>query len=61
MPLTEADFPILSKFLCSVELATGMPAQPLDAEKQRDAADTPPAKLPRGLVLGPDGKPCVSC
>ncbi|KAF2102334.1 mitochondrial FAD-linked sulfhydryl oxidase ERV1 [Rhizodiscina lignyota] len=39
-----------------------MPAQPLDAEKQQnEALDTVPKKLPRGVVLGPDGKPCRSC
>jgi hypothetical protein len=58
MPLTETDGPILLSFLCAVELATGMPAQPLEAGKQlNEAVDSTPKKLPRGVVLGPDGKP----
>lgn len=63
MPLTQIELPILSHFFCAVEGTTGMPPQPLDATveqvaaaKVKDAAreDTP---LPKGVVLGPDGKP----
>lgn len=67
MPLTQIDFPILQSFFCSVEARTGMPPQPLDAtpqqaveaqrrEQQQDGGDKP---LPKGVVLGPDGKPYV--
>jgi hypothetical protein len=56
MPITEIQFPIISKFFCAVELATGMPPQPLDAEKRSDEASQT-TKLPSGVVLGPDGKP----
>jgi len=64
MPLTGFDIPILQYFLCLVEKRTGMPAQPLDVTpKQRARAeqepneDARPKQLPKGVVLGPDGKP----
>lgn len=66
MPLTEFEYPILQHFLCVVESRTGMPAQPLDATpEQRARAGEPPQQqdegkakqLPKGVVLGPDGKP----
>lgn len=60
MPMTCIEYPILARFLCAVEKSTGMPAQPL-ASPEQDArsehADTAPKKLPKGVVLGPDGKP----
>lgn len=64
MPVTETPFPILIHFLCAVVNVTGMPLQPLDAtpeqasraEKAGDE-DTTAKKLPKGVVLGPDGKP----
>lgn len=65
MVLTELDFPILQQFFCSVERRTGMPAQPLEATpEQRQRAeqqdeDHKPKQLPKGVVLGPDGKPYV--
>ncbi|KAL1639332.1 Flavin-linked sulfhydryl oxidase of the mitochondrial IMS [Diplodia intermedia] len=72
MPMSYLEVPILSQFLCVVESTTGMPAQPLDApsaqgsNNNNDAANTiagadGPKKLPKGVVLGPDGKPCRSC
>jgi len=64
MPITQTEYPILATFLCSVEKNTGMPAQPLDVDEKQDNAgqiDTGPKKLPKGVVLGPDGKPCRSC
>ena len=60
MPTTSLELPILARFLCAVAMTTGLPAQPLDAEKpsssqrERDATGAP---LPPGVVLGPDGKP----
>lgn len=69
MPVTGIELPILSQFLCAVESNTGMPAQPLDAEKAGAPApaansqtthaddDAAPKKLPKGVVLGKDGKP----
>lgn len=72
MPMSYLEVPILSQFLCVVESRTGMPAQPLAApspqgssNSDNDAADTQahvagadgPKKLPKGVVLGPDGKP----
>lgn len=66
MPSTQLEFPILLRFLCAVEINTGMPLLPLDAKapslaetpkKQRD--DERPKQLPKGVVLGPDGKPYV--
>jgi len=70
MPLTQVDWPILQHFFCIVEKRTGLPPQPLEAtpeqvvrarrmeEKQQRQDDAPkPKQLPKGVVLGPDGKP----
>lgn len=71
MPLTFTEYPILARFLCAVGTTTGMPAQPLDASRSaaqgsnndddNDATTQAhvdaPKKLPKGVVLGPDGKP----
>ena len=59
MPLTHIQFPILPYFLCVVESRTGMPAQPLSATsaEQQQQEDGVPKPLPKGMVLGPDGKP----
>ena len=64
MPVTESWYPVLSHFLCSVEKNTGMPPQPLDAAPPSRPStdsndDTKPKALPKGVVLGPDGKPYV--
>lgn len=62
MPITELFYPILSRFLCAVEMTTGLPAQPLDApveQKERVEQEDEKKQLPKGVVLGPDGKPCV--
>ncbi|SMQ51456.1 unnamed protein product [Zymoseptoria tritici ST99CH_1A5] len=45
-------------------MSTGLPPQPLDAspEQRIRAQDDDKAKtLPKGVVLGPDGKPCRTC
>ena len=62
MPITELFYPVLSRFLCAVEMTTGLPAQPLDAPpEQRQRVEEDEKKvLPKGVVLGPDGKPYVS-
>lgn len=73
MPLTELEYPILQQFFCVVESRTGLPPQPLEATPQQRAMAeqhqqeeiakaAPPvqqqqAALPKGVVLGPDGKP----
>jgi hypothetical protein len=63
MPLTAFDFPILARFVCVVEAMTGQPLPSFDAEgkNQQDgnhaATTTTGAPLPKGVVLGPDGKP----
>lgn len=64
MVLTEFEFPILQQFFCTVETRTGMPAQPLDATPEQRARagleqddDNTSRPLPKGFVLGPDGKP----
>jgi len=59
MPVTENPYPVLSHFLCSVEKNTGMPPQPLDSASQKtiNDDDSKPKQLPKGVVLGPDGKP----
>lgn len=64
MPITETPYPILSQFVCTVTKTTGMPPQPLDtsAEKapqteKKGDDDSTPKQLPKGVVLGPDGKP----
>lgn len=62
MPIGEIYLPILSKFLCAVETMTGLPPQPLDApleQRQRVEQDEEKKQLPKGVVLGPDGKPYV--
>jgi hypothetical protein len=64
MPTTQVPYPIIFKFLCSVQQVTGMPAQPLDAEDGPSKAPavlenaaTGPKMTSKGVVLGPDGKP----
>jgi len=63
MPITQIPYPILSQFGCAVTKTTGMPPQPLDAtpaqKAQVDEEDRTPKQLPKGVVLGPDGKPYV--
>ena len=69
MPLTGLEFPILTRFLCAVETMTGLPPQPLDASTQQQQPQAQgqskqedgdkPKPLPKGIVLGPDGKPYV--
>ena len=60
MPITQLEVPILSNFFCAVYNITGMPPQPLDAEEgrqQQDGVAEGKKQLPKGVVLGPDGKP----
>jgi hypothetical protein len=63
MPTTFLDYPILLHFLCTVKQLTGMPAIPFDAASavtttQDDSGQGEGSgKLPKGVVLGPDGKP----
>ncbi|KAF2835602.1 hypothetical protein M501DRAFT_981447 [Patellaria atrata CBS 101060] len=61
MPVTSTPFPILSQFLCQVEKLTGVPPQPLDAPGSAMLDGEPPKELPKGVVIGPDGKPCRTC
>ncbi|KAI6812113.1 hypothetical protein KC367_g1244 [Hortaea werneckii] len=70
MGVTDFEFPILQHFFCVLEKRTGIPAQPLTpmaeeqlrAKQQRlEEQDGQKAPLPKGVVLGPDGKPCRSC
>lgn len=55
----DLEFPILTRFFCTVEMATGLPPQPLDAtpEQLANAQGDGSKPLPKGVVLGPDGKP----
>jgi len=63
MPITQLDIPILGNFFCTVYNITGMPPQPLDATKaeegrqQQSGVAEGKQQLPKGVVLGPDGKP----
>jgi FAD-linked sulfhydryl oxidase len=68
MPLTAFDFPILARFVCVVETMTGQPLPSFDGEEKNSqdgnhagttttGATTTGAPLPKGVVLGPDGKP----
>jgi FAD-linked sulfhydryl oxidase len=57
MPLTELLYPILSQFFCIVEKRTGQPAMPLERDSTQHGADERGKELPKGVVLGPDGKP----
>lgn len=54
MPVTQIDFPILLSFNCAVQKMTGADAA---GQPQLDKDGKP---LPKGVVLGPDGKPYVS-
>lgn len=64
MPITETPYPILSHFVRAVVNVTGKPPQPLEAmsgeetqvEKPKEENATP-KNLPKGVVLGKDGKP----
>ncbi|KAK5115538.1 hypothetical protein LTR62_001197 [Meristemomyces frigidus] len=67
MPHGGLEFPILQRFLCVVEART-VPANPLEAtteqkmKVEQQARDEQAQKpLPKGVVLGPDGKPCRTC
>ena len=63
MPTTQIEWPILQYFFCAVEGTTGMPPQPLDASAeqianaQKKQDENRLKQLPKGVVLGPDGKP----
>lgn len=62
MPLTWTDLPILSQFLWSVKDNTGSPVMPQDGQatqpKHKEQVENPrPQDLPKGVVLGKDGKP----
>jgi hypothetical protein len=60
MPITQIQIPILALFLNSVEKNTGMPALPSSPETQQEDRPVdagPPKKLPKGVVLNPDGTP----
>lgn len=63
MPVTETPYPILSQFVCVVTNITGAPPQPLEAMPEEARAektkedDVAPKALPKGVVLGKDGKP----
>jgi hypothetical protein len=61
MPITELYLPVLSRFLCAVEMTTGLPPQPLDATPEQlqrvEQQENEKKALPKGVVLGPDGKP----
>ena len=66
MPITQIQLPILQFFFCAVESQTGMPPQPLDATpsqlaqaQQKQNNNDRPKQIPKGVVLGPDGKPYV--
>lgn len=64
MPVTQIEFPILSTFLCAVESMAGATfpdfrkeaATPPSSSSDDDSNSKP---LPKGVVLGPDGKPYV--
>lgn len=61
MPVTHLDVPILSQFTYAVKYHTGSPPMPQNTttapqqEVRKD--DKTPKQLPRGVVLGTDGKP----
>jgi hypothetical protein len=59
MPMTLLQIPILALFLDSVKKNTGMPALPPEPETRQEdkQADAAPKKLPKGVVLNPDGTP----
>lgn len=63
MPVTKTEWPILVQFLCTVQNTTGMPLLDSDAEQKQqqqqpvNTTNNTPKRLPKGVVLGPDGKP----
>jgi len=61
MPVTESPYPVLAHFICSVTKTTGMPPQPLASEQEKEFSQNGSSQvtkqLPKGVVLGPDGKP----
>ena len=65
MGVIDFEYPILQHFFCLVEKRTGIPAQPLEpeaqarvmAEQQQREEEGKERVLPKGVVLGPDGKP----
>lgn len=64
MPVTGTPYPILGYFVRAVIQTTGAPPQPLDTMpeqveqgEKRQEENTTPKRLPKGVVLGPDGKP----
>ncbi|KXS99016.1 hypothetical protein AC578_6170 [Pseudocercospora eumusae] len=62
MPVTQIEFPILQYFFCRVEKETGVPVQPVMAtEEQQAQLQDGSRPLPKGVVLGLDGKPCKTC
>ncbi|CAK3903960.1 mitochondrial FAD-linked sulfhydryl oxidase ERV1-like [Lecanosticta acicola] len=60
MPITQLDFPILLSFNCAVQKMTGADAAG-QQQPQQDATGGGSIPLPKGVVLGPDGKPCRTC
>ncbi|KAB8345839.1 hypothetical protein FH972_022894 [Carpinus fangiana] len=69
MPVSATELPILIQFFCVVEKRTGMSVAPpvsgSDSSSTKpsnaDGQDLTPKALPKGVVLGKDGKPCRSC
>lgn len=58
MPLTWTEVPILSQFLFSVKRTTGEPIMPEPLPEQAPQTEKAQSKpLPKGVVLGKDGKP----
>lgn len=65
MPVTKTEVPILSQFIHAVHTSDKMQAQPQpppENDRKTDASganvdDLTPKKLPKGIVLGKDGKP----
>ena len=56
MPVTLTEYPILLTFTCAVRSFTGEQMIPTDIESTQQEGESP-KKLPRGVVLGKDGKP----
>lgn len=63
MPVSNTEAPVLAHFLCVVSsrLSQGMPMQANQqkdgASRGVDSAEITPKQLPKGVVLGKDGKP----
>jgi hypothetical protein len=59
MSLTEFIYSVLPQFFWEVEKRREPPVMPLERDSTQQDTDNGSKELPKGVVLGPDGKPYV--